>query len=60
MTQPNEIGTKKGRVGAFECWLVGSMQWEVRHRGQLVAKASSMNECFRKAEYLNRAEKAPR
>ena len=47
------VGVKKGRIGAFECWLVGSMRWEVRQNGVLVATATNMNECFRKAEKLN-------
>lgn len=57
MTSSTE-GTKKGRVGAYECWLAGAMKWEVRVAGQVLALASNMNECFRKAESMHKASKA--
>ena len=43
-------GIKKGRVGAYECWLVGPSRWEVRRDGVVVETAQHMNGCFRAAE----------
>lgn len=47
----------KGRVGAYECWLVGPSRWEVRRAGQVVATAQHMNGCFNMAERLHNADK---
>lgn len=44
---------KKGRVGAFEVWLVGAMKWEIRKDGQVVGTAANMNGAFNKAQSLN-------
>lgn len=46
---------QKFRIGNFEGWLVGKMQWQVRDRrtGAVVDTAESMSECARKAERLN-------
>lgn len=53
-------GIKKGAVGSYECWLVGKALWEVRKGGQAVARACSMNECFKMAERLNGGIRAAR
>lgn len=45
---------KKGRVGLYEYWLVGKMQWEVRKDGKVIDTAQNMSDCVRKCNrYYN-------
>lgn len=43
---------QKFSVGKFQGWLVGKMMWEVRFNGRVIATATNMSECCRKAEYF--------
>lgn len=48
----------KFSVGAFQCWLCGKQDWEVRHRdGLVMGKARNMMECARLATRLNDQKK---
>lgn len=50
---------KKGAVGPFEVWHVGSSSYEIRNAaGWAVARATSLNEAFKKAERWNDGLKA--
>jgi hypothetical protein len=54
----NQEAKQKGRVGAFEVWLVGKMAWEVRKAGEILATAHNCSDCWRAAERLYNLEKA--
>lgn len=48
----------KFSVGAFQGWLCGKQDWEVRHRdGLVMGKARNMMECARLATRLNDQKK---
>lgn len=49
--------TMKGRVGKYEFWLTGKMQWEVRREGVVMAVKSNMSDCVRACEHLDKVEK---
>lgn len=49
--------SKKGRVGAYEVWLVGKMAWEVRFQGKTVATARNCSDCWRAAERFHEESK---
>ena len=45
-------------MGAFQCWLCGKQDWEVRHRdGLVMGKARNMMECARLATRMNDQKK---